>query len=395
MLFSRSRPARVALFLLGLLPALLACSWINQERLGSWNPVSKGPSYQKVGKTRFAGRLQETAWVLWARIIDFTARPVREDGPAYLAPTPETGAFPIGDEVLGFALKKSWVQSSPWTLLALVGILFSWFSPALPGDHQARLRAMGAAVWSVLVVFALLGFGRHDGLGFNQRYLIDALPLAALAVALLAQSAIAKVEEPGIPLLRGVLLGGLLPLCVTLPLADTSPFRHAWLMWVPVCLAVLLLLAWGRSDRRPWGFLFLLGATIGWGGAVHATDDLRVSRNFRLNHLAVGTKLRQVLPGSAAVFLSPAQISVLTPLLLEKRDLLGLFASNDGAATAHQLTQELLDSGRRVFVIENNMPRWLLQRILAGWSSKVVLFPEQPLSNLALLEIFASPNKED
>src|SRR5262249_17419457 len=111
----------------------------------------------------------------WARVVDYSAWPPMPPGvhllPVLLPKEPETGAF----LVLG-ALKKAWLQSSPWLLVALLGLGRAAF-------RKGEARALALPILGVLGLFPFYGFRRIDGWCFNQRYLLELMPLAAVALA--------------------------------------------------------------------------------------------------------------------------------------------------------------------------------------------------------------------
>ena len=79
-------------------------------------------------------------------------------------------------------LKKAFLQSAPWAILALILFIVAW-APAfrIPAEQRRQLRFQSLITFAILVTFAAAGVTRHDGLSFNERYLLEVLPLTAVA----------------------------------------------------------------------------------------------------------------------------------------------------------------------------------------------------------------------
>ena len=65
----------------------------------------------------------------------------------------------------------------------------------------------------------------------------------------------------------------------------------------------------------------------------------------------------------------------------------GAFAEWGDSHSTERLVRELLASGRRVFVIENNFGEELLQRVTSGWATSRLEMPSEPPSQLRLREL--------
>jgi hypothetical protein len=148
LLLSRARLRLAPAFALGVALPILACSFLNHERLGTWNPISKGKGYLTTGLTRPVSRiLLEAPSVLYVKVLDFSAHPPLSDPvleiQAFWRPDPRTGVL-----VFFGAIKKAWVQSSPWILLGLVALIFAWLWDGAPARDDLRAAGLaGPASW--------------------------------------------------------------------------------------------------------------------------------------------------------------------------------------------------------------------------------------------------------
>src|SRR5262249_4630235 len=122
LIWSARRWRATMAFALGATVPLAAAAAMNRARLGWWNPVSKGSGYvPSLVPTRGTGSFAaDTARMLWARVVDSTLLPrftVRQD--------PVTGVLMVGD-----TMKKAWLQSAPWLVLALALAVLVWLPAA-------------------------------------------------------------------------------------------------------------------------------------------------------------------------------------------------------------------------------------------------------------------------
>ena len=93
---------------------------------------------------------------------------------------PVTGAHLM----IGSTLQKSLLQSAPWAILALILFTLAWLPWfRMPEARQRQTRLLSLVTLAVLAVFAFAGVSRIEGLSFNQRYLLELLPLAAVGFA--------------------------------------------------------------------------------------------------------------------------------------------------------------------------------------------------------------------
>lgn len=358
-LFTSRRWRASALYAAGAALPLAACSWINHSRLGFWNPVSKGARYlSRGGDTYPHGYAHEVATMLWARLVDYAQRPTPAGLPGtYLQPHPESGVYLVGG-----AMKKAWLQSSPWLLPALGLLLLAWVArrAADGGGEAARrrreLRVLSLVVLPILLVFALFGANRTDGFSFNQRYFLELVPLVAVAFGWAAAPALRRRQT----LLFGGLAGTVLTAAVLVRPPD-AVIRHQALRWLPLLLAVSLLAAWwaarrggaSRDGNRGAGarraLALLVGASLAYGLVAHVGEDLRSSRLIRQRNLALAEAADAVLPQRAALFAIWGNKDPYGPLLLD-RDLVIADPFSDRGETAPALVAALLSRGTPVYL---------------------------------------------
>jgi hypothetical protein len=360
----RDVPRAAAMTLAALLP-LAGNAACNRARLGSWHPLSKGPGYTR-SHARAQGlgaRVALGGRVLWARLVDFRARPDAEGGAAsYLKRLPEVGAMGVTSLGRG-AYKKAWLQSCPWLVLAFGAMLLAWGRPAPPGSPGSLARAAGACVGVPLLAFAWFGFHRHGGLTFNQRYLLTLLPVAAMA---LGAGLASWRPEPGrarrlaLAGLVGALAGGLPPLAWDV----ASLARQRWEMLAPLALAAALLAAWATGGRARG---LLLAAAIGWGGGLHLGEDVLGASLRRVLNRAVALELAASVPEGAAVLLYGRIREGMAPLFLEGDRLL-LGAGMAEPAQERELIDALLSRGQRVLLARMHLPREQLEPLAEAYS---------------------------
>ncbi len=356
----RRRLFATAAFVAGLTLPLFASSAMNAARLGSWNPVSKGPHYLAVAAADARRNVVVDGLVsTFARVVDYAAwpapRPSLHEQEKWLAKDARSGRF-----VLHGAIKKAWLQSSPWLLVVLVGMALAWTRRARDLPARAELRAASILVAAVIGMFALYGFRRDDGWSFNQRYFLELLPIASVALAWLIDEldlgwrAIASAA-----LVTAAALGGALALDLD------ATVRHRLLAWAPLVLAAG---AAALAVLRPRGtaLAILLGCCLGWSFAAHVGDDLAASRRIRGGNADRLAAIEAALPPEEpiAVFAYWGGKDALGPLLLD-RDLVLVDPWIDRGADARRLLRAFLDRGRRVYVI-GGMPREILDPLLDG-----------------------------
>lgn len=393
LIWSRRRLQHGALFAAGAALPLLASGLINAVRIGSFNPISKGPGYfgSSSDGMGVAARGLDALATLYVRIVDYSAHPPFSSahGRAALPKDPETGVF----LVVG-GLKKALLQSAPWIAIALCVLVLAWTrwsSPSpntLTSAQRRELRALSVVVVAVLALFAWAGLERHDGWSFNQRYLLELVPLFAVATALAVDGwSIDRTSDRS-----GAVLGGAAGVALALiPIVAVPPehwFRQRLIMWLPLAIAALLLACWAagaRSASLERLRVALLAASIGWAFALHLGDDVQAARNLRSWHgfqrEAVSARLP---PGATALIAGLGQKEALCPLQLE-RDLIIVDPSADGGRDAGVLTSEMLAAGRRVLVV-GGLPEPVLQSIFAGRALLLLAAEPIPMAEVVVTE---------
>ncbi len=352
-------------------PPIALSSLINHVRLGSWNPISKGPNYLNVPALTAPGRsVFEPLVMFWSRLVDFSARPPLV-GPELLGwyqYDPVTGAHLIVHAVL----KKAVLQSAPWAILALAAFVVAW-APRfrMPAARRRQLRLLSLVTLAVMAAFALSGANRFDGLSFNQRYFLELLPLMSVALAWALDDVAVNAES----LLVGVAIGAALVIGILIltpveggPDVPLWTFRQLAMLRIPLGLATLLGLAW-IARRAGYGRLTILsgvlGTSLGWGFAAHVCTDVVASEFLRRDHAADARALASVLPDHAALVAYWGEADAIGPVLLEK-DVVVIQPRLDDGQDAPRLIRELLAQGRRVFVREDGFDPDVLERVLAG-----------------------------
>jgi hypothetical protein len=368
----------VAFSLAAALP-LGASAAMNYARLGSWNPISKGPRYINVPllndpTTSFFDPLV----MFWARIVDFSVRPPLV-GPsfAWMRYDPESGAHLM----LGSVAQKSLLQSAPWAILAFLVLAGAWLPFfGLPDRQRRQLRFLSLITTAVILVFACSGVFRHEGLSFNQRYHLELLPLLAVGFAW----ALDRFEWRERPILAGVLCGMLPAVLLVFGMAPGST-RIVLLLKFPLILAALLLGLWFLPWRGKARLLVpaVASACLGWGLALHLADDVEASRRLRRANYERTENLRAIVPDRSAVITYWGTKDAAGALMLD-RDVVILDTRADAGKDAPMLIDELLAQQRRVFVIHSNFPRDVLSRVLEG---RVVV----PLPASGVVELRAAP----
>lgn len=380
------RARALAAFGAGLSLPLAAAAILNWLRLGSANPASKGDRYLEIlDAPRQQNLVADALRMAWARIIDYSTRPpLGGEHLSYLARETSTGAY-----LVDWTVKKAWLQSAPWIAIALCVLAASWLRRSGDrADARRELRALSLVVFPVLAMFAVAGVKRTDGLGYNQRYFIELVPLAAIAFALALDRARADRRD----LLTGAFAGAAVSwVWLTLTLAYEARFLSV--LRIPIALAAATSIAWLVSIRRPalgrgW-FGALAGAAVAWALVVHLMDDLPASRARRHRNLETTHLLDQVLPRApdrSALFVWWGTKNGVGPLLFE-RDLLVVEARTDEGRSMSTLLDELLHDGRKSFVVANGFPKEVLSSALAGRATL-----QRGNRSLMLLEIVAEPS---
>ena len=365
---------------------LAASAAINHSRFESWNPISKGSGYLHVPLPSTGPSLFDPLVMFWGLVIDFTVRPLLH------GPDVETwwryDAVTHTHLMYGLIEKKALVQSAPWALLGMCALSVSLRpSGTRINGRQKHLRFLCLIVGAVFTTFAFAGVTRHDGLAFNQRYLLEAVPFLAVAFAWAVET---RAFQPRL-FVWGGSAGAVLalaPLLLT-PVEGTAAasfwiFRHLGVMKLPLLLGALLVAAWSASMRWPrlrGSVALLAGMCVAWGCALHAVTDLQASRYVRGVNEARADALARVLPDHSAVVTHWGYKEGAVPLLLD-RDLVILNAHADEAAATPRHVEELLRAGRRVFVVADGFPADMLERVVSGRAAQPIA--EAPLRVLEL-----------
>lgn len=347
--FTRRRWRASLFYGAGLVLPLAACSLINRARLGFWNPVSKGPRYLSRGGDTFDGNLlAETFTMFWSRVVDYAQRPPIEGLIAtYLAPHPESGVYLVSG-----AVKKAWLQSSPWLVIPLLLIVLCWLrwsSPAARSPVTRETRAISLIVLPILAVFAMFGVNRTDGLSFNQRYFLELVPLMSVVLGWTA----ARVWRAPRSLALGFAAGLLLAMA-SLVRPPEAVVRHLALSWIPLGIAVLVLAVW--LLRRRWslwgGPALAVAVAIGFALGAHVGDDIAAARRIRAANLERYQAVQPHIPQRAAIFAYWGGKDSLAPFLLDRRrDLVMADPFADRGKHAALLVDEFLAEGRQVLVL--------------------------------------------
>jgi hypothetical protein len=303
-------------------------------------------------------RLSDIALLFWARLVDFSVRPeghlLHTHG--YLHRDDASGAYLVGD-----ALKKSLMQSSPWIGLAIVCLVAACLSRRHRSPFAPELRMIACCVFPILLVFAIAGPERTDGFCFNQRYLLELIPLLAVALAI----GISRFNIHPI----GALAGGA-AVIVSMMRVHPSPTAQPVLFSViPIGIGLLLIGAWSfqTSKTTPRLLGVLLGAAIGWALFVHLYDDFDADRRRRALHLMAARLADAHLPNDAALFAYRWR-GVSFGVLQMDRDLVIVDPYADNGETAGVLARELEQQGRRIFVYPPGMPPKTMEAIIEGAS---------------------------
>jgi hypothetical protein len=350
---------------------------INHERLKSWNPVSKGPGYLNLPVAQDA----KSSWLdpltmFWARVCDYSFRPhlMSHTFEGWVTYDPVTGAH----LVFGFAVKKALLQSSPWAVIGLLAMALACVAPRTGVNaKQRQMRLLSLVTFVLLATFAFSGIWRDDGLSFNQRYLLEIVPLIAIAFAWTLDSfalqplAICSGAGIGVLVVLGIL--------TTTPLVGQAgtliwTLRLYALLKVPLFLAAILAWSWFFASFRPRRRSLLAlstGVCLGWAVTLHLAYDVPLAQGRRRYHLERTQALSMALPDNSALIAYWGMKEPAGPLLMD-RDLVVLDPRTDDGVDAGTLIRELLKQKRRVFVLDESLPQSIRERVIGDFRTVAV-----------------------
>jgi hypothetical protein len=387
LVFAWRRWLAIAAFAAGAAVPLAASSAINYARLGSLNPISKGPGYM----TLAVGAHASEAWwdplvMLWAKVVDFSARPpiTGAGTEGWLHYEPATGAHLM----LADTLQKAFVQSAPWALVGFLVLAAAWIAPRyFDATTSRQLRFMSMPVAALLAVMSLTS-GRHEGYTFNQRYLLELVPLTAIAFAL----ALDRVAWRPPLVAVGAVAGALIVMAIltlTPPVGTAADglwlLRHVLLFKTPIALGAMLVAGWllaARFRHGPLAAAVAIGLCLGWGFTLHYADDVRASHRSRRYNAQRTARLAPVVQDGMVIVTYWYGDDAAVPLLLE-RDFLMLDTRADEGRDAPALVRELLGRRRRVLLLGEGFPAPVLARVVNGLEKKRLPAPGLDLYELS------------
>ncbi len=362
----RRRLVTAASYAGGVALPLAVSSTINFFRLGLWFPAPKAIAYSgMVTASAHTGSWLEPFKVFWVKIIDYSTFALFRDPSVFVdySREPSTGAYLVAGVV-----KKSLLQSSPWIALALIIALAAWFTEYGSNEKTRRaIRGFSLLLIPTLAAFSCAGF-RTDGLSFNQRYLLELIPVAAVLVALCLDGL--SLSVPGV--VAGFLVAGLL-FAATL-IFPWAGGLHVATLRLPLYLAMLLILGWSFRTRpriRPL-LAVAVGLCIGWSLAMEAID-LQASRTIRTRSAVVLDSLDRVLPDHSALFAYWGQQKAAAGPIQFTKNVLILDPWADAGKDAPRLARLLSQQRRRVFVFGTGVPDRIIQSIRGEDSLAVAL----------------------
>jgi len=373
---------------LGLSAPLAGMSLINHSRIGTYNPVTKSSSYTSLPKGEAThgggGAIRAALDGFVVRVLDYAQKP--------------TGRSKVSTRVKGEPLvyagvaKKALLQSAPWLALPLLTLPLAWRrrrpvpDDAADAEHRRNRqldgRVYGVVLFGLVALFSVIGPIRTSGFCFNMRYLLEIVPLAAVAAAW----ALEGMGWHGKALMGGAAVGGGL---AAVSLVKAHGGDHGWIMGLSLLLAIVVALAFGvRRHIGPWA-VAAVALGLGWAAVVHLADDTRASLQQRAEHGHVRDVLERHLNDEpSALFAYWGNTTPFYPLQLD-HSLVLVDPFMDGGETARPLMDQLLERGARVLVLVERMPPRLLEQMLSGRA--VRRLPERELLFLEVRGIPSSP----
>ena len=355
-------------FGIGILVPLLLSATVNYQRMGVFHPVPKSSAYvanvQGETPTRApaARSALEPLQVLWTKVVDFSTHPIPTD-------TLEARFFhkeaASGAIMTGTVVKKSLVQSAPWIGAALLALIAAWLAGIKRAEDADReMMAISLVIGPIFAMIAYAGYAKTDGISHNQRYLLETVPLLAIALGL----ALRKFKINPLQAFLG--FAGGVCLAFAAMLIAAPPLRYSLIVNVPlaIALALVIALALARFPKGAAAFGLLLGLAVGWSFFVHLTDDVRGVNGVRKANFERTEVLDSVIPEYSAIVAYGGSKDPAGPLQM-KKDIVILDAWADGGEDAPALVGELLARGRRVFVLADLIPEPILLKIEEGHQS--------------------------
>ena len=374
LIWRRNRVAAVAAVGLGALGPLLISAAINHARLGSWNPVSKGPGYFKVPALQGAGARSwfDPALMFWARVADFSMRP-QIPGASWDVYDPATGAHYIG-----LALQKALLQSAPWAALGFALMIGAWVSTSsIAADQRRQLRFFSLIVAAILLAFAVSGVDRNEGVAFNQRYLLELVPLLAVSFAW----AMDELPLAPRPLIFGAVWGALVAVVALLPSMAGSIHTLMGLR-VPLVAAAILIGSWIAYRRGPRSAWVTAAAAfcVAWAVCIHLGEDVVASHRQRAWKRTQTDTLATRLTNRTAL-ITYGNKDVAIPLLFNS-DVVILDARADEGKDAPFLIRELFARGRTIYLDQTGFGGAAIRRVTEGLKIVSVRLPGASLIEL-------------
>lgn len=362
--FAKRRVFACFCYGIGLAVPLSISALINSLRIGSWNPISKGPGYITINtftRSNVATSLTEPLYVFWAKVIDMSAHPALSKNMArehaYAAKDAVSGAF----LVLGDLTKKALLQSMPWVSLSLVAMVLAIFALRNRSSINGELRFAAMLVFPVLCMFAAAGFVRFDGVCFNQRYFMELLPLVCISLALALDDLSISRSSFLVGVLSAIILAG-----ITFLILEWQ-VKFLAILKVPLAISTLLLIAWIVWKFRGQNIFlsYMLGMALAWSFAVHLLQDLPASRGVRSMHRLNSQAVRPLLKERSAILACSGRKIGFGILQLD-HDLVIVDCCADGGKASYATTKALLKQGRQVLMVANSFPLRLVSSSLVN-----------------------------
>jgi hypothetical protein len=301
-------------------------------------------------------RLIEGAWEL---VVDLRFRPDIEEWGVTRTPT--------GGLAYGESLKKALLQSSPW--LVLLGIpIVGWLR---------RRDPKTALLFLVIGAFlTLYGYQRwHGGLGFNMRYFLPFLPLAAILAADGWRNLASEIPANW---RRAAVIAGLLTVFIWIPLisSDFTLAVEPVLLNTPLAIAaalglvlVLRVIPMGRAMGRirpvAGGVgLTLSAAALAWAFSTSFTYDLLRSTVTRVGNYQIGIEIRPLIEPDAILF---SRYANRVSMLIDD-DIRLAFPRNDKFGDFRRLLDIHMERDRPVYLAFNEefWEQVAAEKLLAG-----------------------------